>query len=57
MKTLLIIDENGQYKNNKNERCELLCCEWVKGERASEFKEFDTLEQAKEYYGLTEVEK
>lgn len=57
MKTLLIIDENGQYQNKQGKRCNLLCCSWVKGERASEFKDFDTLEQAVEYYELTEVEK
>ena len=57
MKTLLIIDKNGQYENEQGERFNLILCSWVKGERANEFEEFSTLQEVYETYGLKEVEK
>ena len=55
MKVLLIEDENGQYENEQGKRFNLLTCSWVKGQRANEFVDFDTLEDALENFGLTEV--
>ena len=57
MKTLLIIDENGQYQDKQGKRYNLLYCKWAKGQRADEFKEFTSLQDAIKYYGLTEVGK
>lgn len=54
MKTLLIIDENGQYVNKQGERCNLICCEWAKGPRANEFTEFITFQEAIAHYELEE---
>lgn len=56
MKILIIKDENGIYQNQKGERYNLIACKWVKGERANEFKEFNSLKEAIEHYGLTEVD-
>lgn len=54
MKVLLIKDENGQYVNKQQERFNMICCEWAKGPRANDFKEFATLQAALAYYSLTE---
>ena len=55
MKYLLIEDENGIYEKD-GKRYNLLACAWVKGQRANEFQEFNSLEEAEEAYGLTKVE-
>lgn len=55
MKFLLIEDENGNYEKD-GKRYNLLVCAWVKGPRANEFVEFESLEEALETWGLTEVE-
>lgn len=55
MKILITETENGKYINKKGKRFDILTCTWVKGERAKDFKDFDTLEEAIEHYGLTEV--
>lgn len=54
MEVLLIKDENGQYENEQGEKFNIICCSWVKGERAKEFTEFITLQEALEYYRLTD---
>ena len=55
MKYLLCEDENGIYEKD-GKRYNLLVCSWVKGPRAQDFKEFGSLEEAEEAYGLTKVE-
>lgn len=52
---LLISDENGQYEKD-GVRYSLLVCSWVKGQRANDFTEFNSLEEAETAYGLTKVE-
>lgn len=55
MKILITETENGKYQNKKGKRFNILACTWVKGSRAKDFEDFDTLEEAIEHYGLTEV--
>ena len=52
---LLVQDENGKYKKD-GIRYSILVCSWVKGQRANDFTEFNSLEEAEEAYGLTKVE-
>ena len=55
MKYLLIEKEIGRYLNEEQDkRYDIIECHEAIGPRASEFKEFDTLEHALEYYGLTD---
>lgn len=55
MKYLLIENEEGQYiKINGTERYDILECHEVVGPRASEFKEFDNIKHALEYYNLVD---
>ena len=56
MKILITENENGKYQNKEGKRFNILACTWVKGERAKDFEDFDTLEEAIEKYELTEVE-
>lgn len=55
MKVLLVKDEKGQYINQKSERYNLICCSWAVGQRANEFKEFISLQDALKYYNLIEL--
>lgn len=52
---LLCEDENGRYQKD-DKRYNLLVCSWVEGQRANDFKEFSSLEEALAFWGLTEVE-
>ena len=54
MKFLVVPDDEGQYVNNDGEHFNVIYGGFVRGPRASEFKEFDTLQHALEYYGLTD---
>lgn len=55
MKYLLIKNEEGQYiKINGTERYDILECHEAVGPRADEFKEFNSLEEAMEAYGIKE---
>ena len=54
MKYLVVPDDDGQYVNQDGEHFNVIYGGFVVGPRASEFKEFDTLEHALEYYGLTD---
>lgn len=56
MKFLKISYDKGKYKNKEGKRFNLLVCTWVKGERAKDFDDFNSLEEAMLSYGLTEVE-
>lgn len=57
MKYLLIENEEGQYINNdQNKRYDLLECHKATGPRADEFVEFESLEEAAAFYGLTKIE-
>ena len=57
MKYLLIPNKEGQYINKEqNKRYDVLECHQAIGPRASDFVEFENLEQAKEHYGLTELQ-
>ena len=55
MKFLLCEDENGNYEKD-GKRYNLLVCAWVKGPRANDFQEYNSLEEAEKAYGLTKVE-
>lgn len=55
IKVLKVEDENGQYISQDGKRYELIYGTYVVGPRAKDFVEFDTLEQAVEFYGLSEV--
>lgn len=55
IKVLLIEDENGQYQNEQGKKFDIIACSWVKGQRANEFVDFDSVEQALEYYNLTDT--
>ena len=56
MKYLLIPNEEGQYINlEDNKRYDVLECHEAIGPRADEFVEFADLEEAKEYYNLTNI--
>ena len=55
MKYLLIENEEGQYINNdQNKRYDLLECHKATGPRADEFVEFNSLEEALDFWHLTE---
>lgn len=54
MKFLVVPDDEGQYVNQDGEHFNVIYGGFVRGPRASEFKEFDTLQHALEYYGLTD---
>lgn len=56
IEVLKVEDENGQYKDKNGTRYTLVWGTYVKGPRAKDFVEFDTLEQAVEFYELSEVE-
>ena len=56
IKVKVIEDESGHYLNSLGKHYNIIACSWVKGPRADEFKEFNSLEEAMEAYGLTEVE-
>lgn len=55
MKILITENDKGKYINKQGKRFNLIACTWVKGERAKDFETFNTLEEALEKYGLTEV--
>ena len=52
MKFLVVPDIDGQYVNPEGEHFNVIYGGFVRGPRASEFKEFDTLKHALEYYNL-----
>lgn len=52
IKVKIVEDEQGQYQNEQGKRFNLIACSWVKGQRANEFEEFVSLQDALEYYGL-----
>ena len=52
IKVKIVEDEQGQYQNEQGKKFNLIACSWVKGQRANEFKEFTSLQDALEYYGL-----
>ena len=54
MKYLVVPDKYGQYINPKGEHFNVIYGGFVVGPRASEFKEFDTLKHALEYYNLVD---
>ena len=55
MKYLLIENEEGQYiDNEQNNRYDLLECHKATGPRADEFVEFNSLEEAEDFWNLTE---
>ena len=54
MKYLVVPDNEGQYVNNDGEHFNVIYGGYARGPRASEFKDFDTIEHALEYYGLTD---
>ena len=53
---LLTQDENGNYEKD-GIRYSLLVCSWARGPRASDFVQFDSLQQVIEKLGLIEVNK
>ena len=55
MKVLKVEDEQGQYKDVQGNRFTLIYGEYAIGPRASEFDEFNTLEEALEYYKLVDI--
>lgn len=54
LKVLKVEDEQGQYIDAEGNRCNLIYGTYAIGPRASEFDEFETIEEALEHYGLTE---
>ena len=54
MKYLVVPDDKGQYIDKDNNRFNVIYGGFVVGPRASEFKEFDTLKHALEYYNLVD---
>ena len=55
LKILLVEDKFGQYQNKDGKRYSLIYGTYVVGPRAKDFVEFETLEQALEFYNLEEV--
>ena len=52
---LLTQNEEGKYI--KDDTCyDLLEASWAKGPRAKDFVEFESLEEAAAFYGLTKIE-
>lgn len=57
MKYLLIENDEGQYINKEQDkRYDVLECHEAVGPRADEFVEFESLEEAAAFYGLTKIE-
>lgn len=56
MKVLVTQEDYGRYENERGERFNVIACTWVKGQRSKDFLDFDTLEDALEFYNLKEVE-
>lgn len=53
---LLVENEEGQYKGKDGKRYNVIEAGWVVGPRADEFVEFESLEEAAAFYGLTKIE-
>ena len=56
LKVLRIENERGQYIGQDGKRYDLVYGTYAVGPRAKDFVEFETLEEALEFYGLSEVE-
>lgn len=52
---LLTKNEEGNYEKDGT-RYDILEASWARGPRANEFVEFESLEEAAAFYGLTKVE-
>ena len=55
IKVLKVENEKGQYIGQDGKRYSLIYGTYVVGPRAKDFVEFETLEQALEFYNLEEV--